>query len=146
MDRHAVVADLEPLLIELTDLALTAKQAHWNLTGPNFRPLHLQLDELTADARAWSDQVAERIVAVGFPADGRVQSVATLTPLATFSPGFMEDRKAVAAVVERLDEIIGRTRTRLERTGQLDLVSQDLLIGVSAGLEKHRWMFSAQQA
>ena len=146
MERQAVVAELEPLLIELTDLALTAKQTHWNLTGPNFRPLHLQLDGLAADARDWSDQVAERIVALGLPADARAQSVATLTPLPTLTPGFIEDGKAVTGVVERLDEIIGRTRPRLDRTEGLDLVSQDLLIGITAGLEKHRWMFSAQQA
>jgi DNA-binding ferritin-like protein len=29
--------------------------------------------------------------------------------------------------------------------GALDLVSQDLLIDVLTGLEKQRWMFSAQQ-
>jgi starvation-inducible DNA-binding protein len=91
MDRHAVAAELEPMLIELTDLALTAKQAHWNLTGPNFRSIHLQLDDLATDARSWSDRVAERIVALGVAADARLETVAD-------------------------------------------------------GLEKHRWMFSAQQA
>jgi starvation-inducible DNA-binding protein len=145
MDREAVVAELEPSLIELTDLALTAKQAHWNLTGAHFRSLHLQLDELTADAREWSDQVAERIVAVGSPPDARVETVATLTPLQTFPPGFVEDGKAVAAIVDRLDVIIERTAPRLDRLGAVDLVSQDLLIGIAAGLQKHRWMFSAQQ-
>jgi starvation-inducible DNA-binding protein len=145
MDREATVAELEPLLIGLTDLALTAKQAHWNLTGPNFRSLHLQLDELAADARGWSDQAAERIVAIGFPADARVETVATLTSLPTFPPGFVDDAKAVAEIVDRLDEMIGRTRPRLHRVGELDLVSQDLLLGIVAGLETHRWMFSAQQ-
>ena len=144
--KHPVVAELHPLLIELTDLSITGKQAHWNLRGPLFRPIHLQLDELVADARDWSDQVAERIVAVGMPADARVETVATLTPLASFPPGFVDDGKAVTAIVERLDEVIGRNRPRLARLGEIDLVSQDLLLGIEAGLEKHRWMFSAEQA
>jgi starvation-inducible DNA-binding protein len=146
MDTNSVVAELHPLLVELIDLALTGKQAHWNLRGPLFRPVHLQLDELVDDARSWSDQVAERIVALGVPADGRVETVAALTPLGSFPAGFVEDGKVVVAIVERLDDIIVRTRPRLVRLGESDLVSQDLLVGIDAGLEKHRWMFSAEQA
>jgi starvation-inducible DNA-binding protein len=146
MDNHTIVAELHPLLVELTDIALTGKQAHWNLRGPLFRPLHLQLDDLVADARTWADEVAERIVALDVPADARVETVATLTPFAAFYPGFVEDSKVVCAMVERLDDVVGRLRPRLSRLGETDLISQDLLIGIAAGLEKHRWMFSAEQA
>jgi starvation-inducible DNA-binding protein len=145
MDRGAVAPKLQGMLIELTDLALNAKQAHWNVTGPMFRPLHEQLDELADDARGWSDEVAERLVAIGLPAHGRVDAVATLTPLPAFPAGFVEDAKAVTAIVELLDEIIGRTRPKVEQLDHADPVSQDLLLRVTAGLEKHRWTFSAQQ-
>ena len=40
---------LEPLLVDLVSLALTGKQAHWHVTGPNFLPVHEQLDEIVAD-------------------------------------------------------------------------------------------------
>lgn len=140
-----VAEELQPLLVELTDLALTAKQAHWNVTGPFFRALHQQLDELTDDARGWSDRVAERLVALDVPADGRVDTVAARTPLPSFPEGFLEDAKALELIVGRLDEIIGRTRPRIDRLGEVDLVSQDLLLDVVAGLEKHRWMFAAQR-
>src|SRR5437879_13371434 len=113
MGREVVVAELQPLLVELTDLGLTAKQAHWNVTGPLFRPLHLQLDELADDARGWTDQVAERIVAVGSAADGRVDTVAADTPLASFPAGLVEDVKVVVGIVQRLDEVVGRTRPRV---------------------------------
>jgi starvation-inducible DNA-binding protein len=145
MDRGVVAPKLQGMLIELTDLALSAKQAHWNVHGPQFRPLHEQFDELAGDARNWSDQVAERLVAIGFPAHGRVDAVATLTPLPAFPAGFVEDRKAVSAVVDLLDEIIDRAEPRIEQLGGADPVSQDLFLRVTAGLEKHRWMFAAQQ-
>ncbi|MGD0255957.1 MAG: hypothetical protein ABSB99_10485 [Acidimicrobiales bacterium] len=45
MEREEVSEQLRPLSVQLTDLALIAKQAHWNLTGPVFRPLHLHLDD-----------------------------------------------------------------------------------------------------
>ena len=35
---------LQQNLVNLIDLALLLKQAHWNVVGPNFRSIHLQLD------------------------------------------------------------------------------------------------------
>src|SRR5688500_11563210 len=57
LDSEAVTADLQPLLVELIDLSLTGKQAHWNVTGPQFLPTHRQLDELVDDVRTWTDDV-----------------------------------------------------------------------------------------
>ena len=38
---------LQATLVELIDLSLQAKQAHWNVVGPAFKPVHEFLDELT---------------------------------------------------------------------------------------------------
>jgi len=145
MDRAAVASELQPLLVELVDLGLTAKQAHWNVTGPLFRPLHAQLDELADDARMWADEVAERLVAIGVPSDGRIETVAAQTPLSAFPDGFVEDSKVVVAIVTRLDEIIGRIRSRVDHLAVADPVTQDMVIVIATGLDKHRWMFAAQQ-
>ena len=59
------------MLVELIDLALVGKQLHWNVTGPLFRPLHEQLDELVDSWRELSDVVAERAVALGYSPDGQ---------------------------------------------------------------------------
>ncbi len=37
---------LQLTLVELIALSLIGKQLHWNIAGPGFRDLHLQLDEL----------------------------------------------------------------------------------------------------
>ena len=145
MDRDAVGQELEPLLIELVDLALTAKQAHWNVSGLWFRPLHKQLDELTDDVRIWSDDVAERLSTIGLAADARVETLAKMTPFATFPGGVVDSVTVAPLMVERLAMVVESNRTRIDRLGALDLVSQDLVIGVTAGLEKHRWMFAAEQ-
>ncbi|GAY07163.1 DNA starvation/stationary phase protection protein [Pseudonocardia sp. N23] len=146
MDLDRIGTDLQDTLVELTDLALQAKQLHWNVTGRSFLPVHEQLDGLTDEARAAGDAVAERAVALGLPADGRVAIVAKETPLAEAPEGRIPDSGAVAHAVRILDTVIARTRTRIDRLGELDPVTQDLLIGIVAGLEKQRWMFDAQQA
>ncbi|MDU6480005.1 MAG: DNA starvation/stationary phase protection protein, partial [Corynebacterium kroppenstedtii] len=43
-----VVSDLQKVLVDFIDLSLVAKEAHWNILGPNFRDLHLNLDELVS--------------------------------------------------------------------------------------------------
>ena len=46
-------ASLQSVLIDLLELQLQGKQAHWNVVGKNFRDLHLQLDELVEAARGF---------------------------------------------------------------------------------------------
>jgi len=65
VDVNVVGTALQETLVELIDLHLRAKQAHWNVVGRHFRSLHLELDELTDDVRAAADLVAERAVAIG---------------------------------------------------------------------------------
>ena len=49
--------DRQTVVIDLIELPLQGKQAHWNLVDTNFRDLHLQLDEIVATAREASDTV-----------------------------------------------------------------------------------------
>ena len=51
---------LQNNLVNLIDLTLSLKQAHWNVTGANFRSVHLQLDEIIDTVRNASDEIAER--------------------------------------------------------------------------------------
>ena len=102
IDTNAVGHELQDTLVELTDLALQAKQAHWNVTGPNFRPVHLHLDELTADVRAASDEVAERAAAIGYYPDGRASTVAKNSPLGDFPEGRVADRDVTRLMTDRL--------------------------------------------
>ncbi len=145
IDVKKVGTDLQDTLIELIDLALQAKQAHWNVTGPFFKPLHEQLDELTDDVRAASDDVAERAAAIGYAPDGRVTTVAKESTLLEFPEDGVADAEVVRLITERLTLVAERVRERMNRLGDLDPVTQDLLIEVLKTLEKHRWMFAVQQ-
>ena len=72
---------LQQLLVDLTDLHLQGKQAHWNVVGKNFRDLHLALDEVVDAARDFSDVIAERMRAVYVTPDARAATVAEKTTL-----------------------------------------------------------------
>jgi starvation-inducible DNA-binding protein len=135
---------LQPLLVDLVALALNGKQAHWHVQGRHFTQLHEQLDVVVADARRAADQVAERVVALGVPVDGRPAAVATTSHLPELDHGFLDDDKVVREVLDQLDGVIKQGRQVLEPLAELDPISQDIVIEILRTLEKHRWMFAAQ--
>lgn len=143
-ERKTVGNALQGTLVDLLDLSLVAKQAHWNLYGPRFRSVHLHLDEVVTTARDFADQVAERAAAIGFSPDGRAATVAATSSLPGFPEGWTADVMVVEHLVKAFATVIERLRVRIDETGEADPVSQDLLIGLTAALEKHSWMFQAE--
>ncbi len=145
-DRQSkVVTLLQGNLVDLIDLSLQLKQAHWNVVGPNFRSVHLQLDEILDSVRVGSDEIAERIVSLGQDADGRIGTVQQKTRLPVYPDGFRNVSSTVSTVADRLETAVAGVRASIDPLAELDPVSQDLLIGISAGLEKHLWMLQAQE-
>lgn len=145
-DRDAAGTALQEALVDLVALALNGKQAHWHVTGPQFVPAHEQLDTIVNDCRAWGDLVAERAITLGVPVDGRADMVASSTALGPFPEGFVDAAKAVAIVSGELGAAIARMRSHLDELAAADPVTQDLVIEVVRGLEKHLWMLQAQLA
>lgn len=142
--RGIVGRALQGALVDLVDLSLVAKQVHWNVVGPRFRSVHLQLDDVVASARVHADTVAERASAIGVPPDGRAATVAKTSGIGEIGDGWIKDVEVVRAMVEALSAVIGRMRERIGATADPDPVSQDILIGLTADLEKHHWMFQAE--
>jgi starvation-inducible DNA-binding protein len=142
--RGEVGGELQATLLELVDLSLLGKQLHWSVVGPLFRPLHLQLDELIDSWRDLADTVAERAVAIGFFPDGQAEAVAAGSELAKLERGAIEDQTVVRELVQRLAEVGERSRERMDRLGELDAASQDVLIEVVRALEQQLWMVRAQ--
>lgn len=144
--RKTVTETLQQVLADLIDLGLLAKQAHWNVVGPNFRSLHLHLDELADLAREHSDSVAERMSAIGANPDGRASTIAAQSGLPQLGTGWLDDTVVVESVSGLLAFAVAGLRKGIEVTGEVDLVSQDLLIGIAADVEKQHWMFTAQRS
>ncbi|KOG85579.1 Dps family protein [Streptomyces varsoviensis] len=143
-DRKIVGEALQGALVDLVDLSLVAKQVHWTVVGPRFRSIHLQLDDVVVSARQHADTVAERASALGIAPDGRAETVAKTSGIDTVGEGWNKDTQAVQILVSALGAVIGRMRERIRATDEPDPVTQDLIIGLTADLEKHHWMFQAE--
>ena len=134
---------LQKQLSRYNDLHLTLKHVHWNVVGPNFIGVHEMIDPQVDLVRGYADEVAERIAALGASPLG--------TPGAIINDRSWDDysvnRDKVQAHLGALDlvytGIIEDTRKNIERLDDIDLVSQDMLIGHAGELEKFQWFVRA---
>ena len=144
--REEVGHELQETLVELVDLSLLGKQLHWSVVGPLFKPLHEHLDELVDSWRELSDTVAERAVALGYFPDGQAATVSAASEIPAVERGALETAVVVRELVQRLADVTERIRGRMDRLGELDLASQDVVIEVVRELEKQLWMVRSQLA
>ncbi|TQS39967.1 Dps family protein [Cryptosporangium phraense] len=134
---------LEGVAIDLIALSLNLKQAHWHVHGATFKQVHEQLDEVLADVRTYSDDAAERAIALEVSIDGRPAAVAK-SAVADFRTGWLDALEAVALVADEVGAVAGRARSTLPTLEEKDPISHDLVVQIVDGLEKHLWMLRAQ--
>ncbi len=137
-------ASLQQVLVDLIELHLQGKQAHWNVVGTNFRDLHLQLDDLVDFAREGSDTVAERMRALQAPADGRTDTVAARTTLPQFPPYERSTTDVVDLIAARVYAAVDTLRAVHDRVDAEDPTSADILHQLIEGLEKRAWLIKSE--
>jgi starvation-inducible DNA-binding protein len=143
-EREGIGRELEAVLHELVALSLIGKQLHWAVFGPLFQPVHLHVDELVESWRELADKVAERAVALGFIPDGQAPAVAAGSQLTAVAQAATEDHVVVRELTHRVASVAERVRERMERLGDMDLISQGILIDVVRELEKQQWTLRVQ--
>ncbi|GAB3537050.1 DNA starvation/stationary phase protection protein [Arthrobacter tecti] len=136
--------NMQAVLVDLVELHLQGKQAHWNVVGKNFRDLHLQLDEIIEDARLFADQMAERMRALHAVPDGRSAVVAKGTSLNEFPSGLVDTKDTVTMVVAMLESAVGRMRDVHDQVDEEDPTTADILHGFIEKLEQYAWMVDAE--
>ncbi|WP_193128581.1 Dps family protein [Gulosibacter sediminis] len=136
--------DLQRVHIDLIELHLQGKQAHWNVVGKNFRDLHRQLDEIVQSAREFSDEVAERMRALHAIPDGRSGTVAKNTTLPEFPAGEVDTADTIDLITERLETTVGTLRDVHDNVDEQDPTSADLLHAIIQRFEQLAWMVSAE--
>ncbi len=136
---------LQQLLVDLNDLALQGKQAHWNIVGPNFRDLHLQLDEIIDAARAFGDDVAERMRAVYAVPDGTSARIAAQSSLPAFPLGEILTGDAIDAIVASVYAVAATARRIHDDIDAADPTTADLLHTILERLEQLAWLTDAER-
>ena len=136
--------NLQRVLVDLIELHLQGKQAHWNLVGTNFRDLHLQLDEIVDTAREASDTIAERMRALSAVPDGRSDTVTVSTTLPAISPAEFSTMETVDLITTRIYATVGTMRFVHDEVDAVDPSTADLLHQIIDSLEKAAWMLKSE--
>ncbi|MGX9216604.1 Dps family protein [Mycobacteroides abscessus subsp. abscessus] len=136
--------NLQRVLVDLIELHLQGKQAHWNVVGTNFRDLHLQLDELVEFAREGSDTVAERMRALYAVPDGRSDTAAVSTTLPHFPPYERSTADVVDLITVRVHAAVNTLRAVHDAVDEEDPTTADILHQLIDGLEKLAWLIASE--
>ncbi|MGV2983834.1 Dps family protein [Microbacterium sp. AGC85] len=137
---------LSPVVLGLQALTINGKQAHWHVRGANFIGVHELLDSVVANAGAFADTAAERIVALGLPIDARLSAVASKAGTSAVPAGFTQSADLIRHIVADIDAILVDTKAAIDGLDEIDLTSQDVAIEIMRGLEKDRWFLVAHVA
>jgi starvation-inducible DNA-binding protein len=137
---------LNLLLADESVLYATTRDYHWNVTGPEFRSLHLQFEEHYTQIAQWIDDVAERARAIGVGARGHWADLAKAARLSA-DPGIgLPAERMIAELLALHEDLAVQLRTDSAACGERfkDAGTADFLTGLMERHEKAAWMLRAQ--
>lgn len=142
--RKTAADVLGRVLADTYVLAVKTQNFHWNVTGPRFPYLHEQFGRQYAELTAASDEIAERIRALGQPAPGTMGEFLKLSGLKE-AKGTLDARAMVRELLADHEGLIRAARESQRAVQEAgDEESSDLLIERLAAHGKTAWMLRAQ--
>jgi starvation-inducible DNA-binding protein len=142
--RQAVAPVLAARLADAIDLGLQLKQAHWNVRGPHFIALHELFDSIHDVVESKTDELAERLAAIGGSPEGTVQAVAARTALPPYPLDITRGDAHLNAVAAALAAFGGLTRAAIDTCDTAgDKVTADLFNEITAQIDQQLWFVEA---
>lgn len=142
-----VRALLNARLADAIDLALSTKQAHWNLRGHQFIAVHEMFDGFRAEIDTHADTLAERVVQLGGTALGTAQIVVQASKLQAYPTDLVRVEDHMLALAGRFGDLANSTRSAIKTADELgDAGTADILTAFSRSLDKALWFLEAHEA
>ncbi|MBV8254623.1 MAG: DNA starvation/stationary phase protection protein [Chitinophaga sp.] len=143
LPEHAqqVALELNKVLADEMVLYAKTRNCHWNIEGPSFKELHVFFEEQYEELEEYSDEVAERIRAIGHYALGRMVDALSLTHL--LEEEYTNDpKKQLQSLLADHETIIRNLRNLIEEfdVKYKDQGSSDFVTGLMRNHEKIAWM------
>lgn len=142
-DRLEIAEGLKRLLADTYTLYLQTHNFHWNVTGPQFRELHLMFEEHYIELAEAVDDIAERIRTIGVAAPGTYKAFAQLSSIEEVE-GVPTSEAMVELLTTGHEKVVKTARAALKTAQQADDESTASLVGDRMRIhEKNAWMLRA---
>lgn len=142
-DREAVAEGLKRLLADSYTLYLQTHNFHWNITGPQFRELHLMFEEHYTELATAVDEIAERIRTLGIYAPGTYKQFAKLSSIEEVED-IPSASEMVAILTKGHEQVVKTCRDALAVAQEADDESSAALVSDRMRIhEKTAWMLRA---
>ena len=143
--RQKVAEGLKILLASSYTLYLQTHNFHWNVTGPQFRELHLLFEEQYTELATAVDEIAERIRTLGDTAPGTYKAFAELSVVKEIegtpsAPHMVETLQAAHEHVVKVSRTILKTAQEADDESSVALISDRMRVH-----EKTAWMLRAMR-
>ena len=142
-DGHKVANMLQDRLNALNDLQLTLKHVHWNVIGPHFIAVHEMIDPHVEEVRAMVDETAERIATLGLSPLGTPGAIVEGRSWDDYTLDRATTNEHLGALDAVYNGLLESHRKAQETVGDIDAVSEDMLIGQIKQLELFHWFVRA---
>lgn len=142
--RTQICGLLQSHLSNSLDLAAQAKQAHWNVKGPDFISLHELFDKVAEQSEEYSDLIAERIVQLGGIAEGTIKIAAKRSELPDYPLNISAGHDHVKALALALSKYGGEIQKAIGNAEEVsDPDTADILTQISREVDKNLWFVEA---
>ncbi len=139
-DRESVAQSIKHLLADTYTLYLQTHNFHWNVTGNQFRELHLMFEEQYNELAIAVDDIAERIRTLGVTAPGTYKLFAELSSIQEVE-GIPEAKQMVEILNHSHETVVRTCRKALKIAQNADDESSAALISDRMRIhEKTAWM------
>lgn len=144
-NRLEIANGLKRLLADSYTLYLQTHNFHWNVTGLQFRELHLMFEEHYTELAIAVDDIAERIRTLDVPAPGTYKEFSKLSSIKEVD-GVPSSAKMVEILTKGHEQVIRTARDVLKIAQATDDESTASLVSDRMGIhEKTAWMLRASQ-
>ncbi len=138
-----LVLKLNSLLATFSILYMNVRGFHWNIKGENFFELHEKFEEVYNDLQVKIDEIAERILTLGFT-PAHAYSTYNETSSIKEVKDVTNGRECVKNLLDGLKQLIIKEREILDLSGDLDDEGTNALMSdYIREQEKTVWMLTS---
>jgi DNA-binding ferritin-like protein len=142
-ERGKSVKGLQQLAVDLLALHNIYKEAHWDVTGPLFLPLHEYYQRQADYYLQQADLFAERVLQLGASVDGRFSTIVRTTRLAEMPEGYLTDDQSLKLLLDRVTVLQKEIYELIRETEGSDPPTSNKLQDLAYSVDKNLWQLRA---